>query len=114
MEAIMDIDVKDMNDVRIVTVNSQSLDASNVSEFKTLVMPQLDGADKVILVLTKLEFVDSSGLGAFLSCMRKVTAAGGKFKLAELNSTARSLFELVRMHRVIEIYNTTNEAMASF
>jgi anti-sigma B factor antagonist len=110
----MDIDVKDINDVRIITVNSQSLDASNISEFKSLIMPQLDGEDKVVLVLTKLEFVDSSGLGAFLSCMRKVTAAGGKFKLAELNSTVRSLFELVRMHRVIEIYNTTDEAMASF
>ena len=65
-------------------------------------------------MLTKLEFVDSSGLGVFLSCMRKVTSADGNFKLAELNSTVRSLFELVRMHRVIEIYNTMDEAIAAF
>ena len=110
----MDIDIQDKNDVRIITVNSQSLDASNVGEFKSLIMPKLDSEDKVVLVLTKLEFVDSSGLGAFLSCMRKVTSSGGVFKLAGLNSTVRSLFELVRMHRVIEIYNTTDEAIAAF
>jgi len=110
----MDIDVQDKNDVRIITVNSKSLDASNVGEFKSLIMPQLDSEDRVVLVLTNLEFVDSSGLGAFLSCMRKVTSSGGVFKLAELHSTVRSLFELVRMHRVIEIYNTTDEAIAAF
>ncbi len=110
----MDIDVQDINEVRIITVNSKSLDASNIMEFKSLITPQLDGKDRVVLVLTKLEFVDSSGLGAFLSCMRKVASSGGNFKLAELNSTVRSLFELVRMHRVIDIYNTKAEAIAAF
>ncbi|MDA3800199.1 MAG: STAS domain-containing protein [Kiritimatiellae bacterium] len=110
----MNIDVLEKNDVKVILVNSSSLDASNIADFKSLVIPELEGEEQVVLDLGKLEFVDSSGLGAFLSCMRKVTGSGGVFKLAALNSTVRSLFELVRMHRVIEIYNTVDEAMASF
>jgi anti-sigma B factor antagonist len=100
--------------VTVVRVQIHHLDASNVEQFKSAITPAVEKESQVVLDLAALDFVDSSGLGAFLSCMRKVHAQGGEVKLANLSKPVRTLFELVRMHRIVEIFNSTNEAVHSF
>ena len=68
----------------------------------------------VVFDMTQLEFVDSSGLGAILSCVRQLSARGGELKLCGLSKGVRALLELVRMHRVVEIHNDVDEAVAAF
>ena len=53
------------------------LDASNAKEFKHNMTPILKTSAKVVCDLSQLEFVDSSGLGAIVSCLRQLKAAGG-------------------------------------
>jgi anti-sigma B factor antagonist len=58
--------------------------------------------------------VDSSGLGAFISCLRKLNGKGGDLKLCGMSKQVRAVFELVRMHRIFEIFGTTDEAVHAF
>ena len=46
----------------------EQLDASNAKEFKRDIAPLLEPCRKVVFDLRELRFVDSSGLGAILSC----------------------------------------------
>jgi anti-sigma B factor antagonist len=69
---------------------------------------------KLLFDLEKLKFVDSSGLGALLSCLRQVTAVKGELKLCGMAKPVHALFELVRMHRVFDILITRDEALRSF
>ena len=69
---------------------------------------------QVILDIGALQFVDSSGLGAVLSCLRKLTSKEGDLKLCNMTKQVRLLFQLVRMHRIIDVYNNRDEALASF
>lgn len=101
-------------DITVVTVPGETLDASNAKEFKGTVTPLLVPGAKVVLDLGKLKFVDSSGLGAMLSCLRQLNGIGGDLKLCGMAKPIRALFELVRMHRVFEILNTREEAVRSF
>jgi anti-sigma B factor antagonist len=64
--------------------------------------------------LSRLRFTDSSGLGALISCLRKVNANGGDLKLCAMSDQVRALFELVRMHKVFDIYATREEAVRAF
>ncbi len=92
----------------------ETLDASNTKEFKRDVAPVLESDPKLIFDLSKLQFVDSSGLGALLSCLRQLNSSGGDLKLCGMCKPVRALFELVRMHRIFEIFNTREEAIQAF
>ncbi len=98
----------------VLVLPGDTLDASNSKEFKAEVAPWITPRAKVIFDMRELRFVDSSGLGAILSCLRQLNAAGGELKLCAMNKPVRALFELVRMHRVFEILNTREEAIRSF
>ncbi|MBI3736649.1 STAS domain-containing protein, partial [Candidatus Sumerlaeota bacterium] len=58
--------------------------------------------------------LDSSGLGAILSCLRKLNSVGGDLKLCAMSKPVHTLFELVRMHKIFEIFPTRDEAVRSF
>ena len=103
-----------MGDVTIVVVPMEELDAGNSAEFKRDVAPVLEATTKLVFDLSRLRFVDSSGLGAFISCLRKLNAKGGDLKLFGLSRQVRAVFELVRMHRIFDIYGTKEEAVQAF
>ena len=110
----MAIAFEKMGDVTVAVVPREELDASNSEEFKREVAPLLEATVKLVLDLSRLRFVDSSGLGAFISCLRKLNAKGGDVKLCGMSKQVRAVFELVRMHRVFDIYGTKEEAVRAF
>lgn len=111
----MEMSVEKADDVAMVTPVAEYLDASNYQDFKNSIEPTLEAERKVLVVISKLRFVDSSGLGAILSCLRKLTAHGGDLKLlCEKSKPVRMFFELVRMNQIIDIVNTKEEALAAF
>ena len=110
----MQIVVEKVGDVAVTAVPVEELDASNAGEFKRDITPVLDANAKLVLDLSRLRFVDSSGLGAFISCLRKLNAKGGDLKLCGMSKQVRAVFELVRMHRVFDIVGTREEAVRAF
>jgi anti-sigma B factor antagonist len=98
----------------VATVPGEDLDASNAADFKRAMAPLVDANTRLVIDLSALRFVDSSGLGAFISFLRRLNAKGGDLKLCGLSKPVRSAFELVRMHRVFEILATTDEAVRAF
>lgn len=110
----MEIGVDKVGDVTVAVIPVDELDASNSGEFKRDIAPVLQANTKLVLDLSRLSFVDSSGLGALLSCLRQVSAKAGDLKLCGLSKQVRALFELVRMHRIFDIYGTREQAVSAF
>jgi|SRR5271155_1836791 len=109
----MTIKTEEVDGVVVAHLEEEALDASNAKEFKTKVAALITPGTKLIFDLSSLRFVDSSGLGALLSCLRQLNSSGGALKLYAMVKPVRALFELVRMHRVFEIFNTQEEAIRS-
>src|SRR5262247_3272165 len=101
----MDMSFEQVGNVAIVVLLGE-LDASTVPKFKGDIAPVLAANSKVVFDVDQLRFVDSAGLGAILSCLRQLNASGGDLKLCGLSKPVRALFELVRMHRIFDIYST--------
>lgn len=110
----MEIPLENVDGVAVAVVPVDELDASNSGEFKRDIGPVLQSQTKLVLDLSELRFVDSSGLGAMLSCLRQVSAHGGDLKLCSMSKQVRALFELVRMHRIFDIYASREEAVQAF
>jgi anti-sigma B factor antagonist len=110
----MDIAVEKFGAVTIATLHGDELDAGNVNDFKRDIAPVLAENRNVIVDLSHLRFVDSSGLGAMLSCLRQLNATGGDLKLCGMSKAVRAVFELVRMHRIFDIYDTREQAVSAF
>ncbi len=102
------------NDVLVIELRQYNLDASNVREFKDAVQTLIQEHTRVVLDMSGVKFVDSSGLGALISCLRQLNGRHGDFKLCAMSKTVRALFELMRMHRVFNIHDSREDAVRSF
>lgn len=107
----MELTTEQVADITIVVLPGEQLDAGNAKEFKRDIAAVLEPCRKVVFDLRELRFVDSSGLGAILSCLRQLNAKGGDLKLCEMTRPVRALFELVRMHKIFDIYVTRGDAL---
>lgn len=109
-ESVLEITRQD-GAVVVGVVRVPKLDASNVKSLKQE-LARLDFPSKVLLLdLSVVEFIDSAGLGAMMSGLRRVTSAGGDLKLCGLQPAVRNVIEIVRMHKIVDIYNDQAEAV---
>jgi anti-sigma B factor antagonist len=114
MGSIMQPTVEKVGDVAVVTLNVEQLDASNAEDFKRHMAPVFQDTRKVVLDLSRVQFVDSRGCGAILSCLKSASALGGDLRLCNVSKSVRTVFELIRLHRICEILNTREQAVAAF
>jgi len=110
----MEPTIDEVNGIIIITLPGESLDASNAKDLKQNLEPILTQNNKVIFDLSELRFVDSSGLGAILSSLRQLNNSGGDLKLSGITKQVRVLFELVRMSKIFDIFDTKEEALSAF
>jgi len=100
--------------VLVIELREDNLDASNVNEFRDAMQSLMLDRLHVVLDMAGVKFVDSSGLGALISCLRQLNGRRGDLRLCEMSRTVRALFELMRMHRVFNIHETRTDAVQSF
>lgn len=110
----MEMNIEKVADVSVVMLPGGNLDASNAKDFKRDLAPVLEHNLRLAFDMSKLQFVDSSGLAVLLGCLRQLNSAGGDLKLFGMTKSVRALFELVRMHRIFDIFNTREEAISGF
>ena len=96
----------------VLTLKEERVDAHNSAELKDRILKVLeeDGKDLVI-DLSEVQFIDSSGLGALLSGYKNASLRSSGFALAGLQPRVKSMFELTRLHRVFDIYPGLQDAL---
>ena len=88
------------------------LDLASASEFKQILTDAVEAGDRILVVdLSNVPFVDSSGLGALISGMKATRLAGGDLRIAEVGDQARLILELTSLDKVMKIYPTVEEAL---
>jgi anti-anti-sigma factor len=106
---------EEVGDVVVEKVNLSRATLKEADDFKrTLVKDIESGKKRIVVDLAGCEFIDSTFLGALVVSLKKITALGGDLKLVGFQPNVRSMFELTRMYRVFESYETKEEAVASF
>jgi anti-anti-sigma factor len=68
---------------------------------------------RLVVDLSDVTYIDSAGLAALIQAMQKVEGYGGKFLLAGLQETVRSIFEISRLDQVFQIFPDVHAALAN-
>lgn len=110
----MDIQIETEDDVVILTFNVEQLNVTDAKELKERVTPLIKDYTKVIFDMVRLQYIDSSGLGVLVGLMRSISARNGSLKLVNVSRPVIAILELVRMHRLFEIYENRELAKSAF
>ena len=71
-------------------------------------------AMKVLVNLNSVSYVDSSGLATLVEMLKKTRVYGGKLRISNLAPKVKSLFEITKLEKLFEIFETEEEAIAGF
>ena len=67
---------------------------------------------KIIIEMTKVVYVDSSGLATLVGILKNMRSYGGKMRIAGMSPKVKSLFEITKLDKLFEIMASEEEAMA--
>lgn len=111
----MDFESEKSSDILILKVNTQRATFKKSDGFRDYFLKNVDGKFlKVIIDLSRCEFMDSSFLGIILYITKKVKVSGGKLTIFAVQSDTTALLELTGVSKLIETYDTLEKAKKSF
>ena len=104
--------MRQMDAAQIVTIMvRERLDSASASEFKAEITAAAQSSVKGIVIdLAKTTFIDSAGLGALVSLLKNCSQRGLRLYLAGLTPQVRQIFELTRLYRLFDIFETATQA----
>jgi len=72
------------------------------------------GFNKIILNMSRVSYIDSSGTGELVSCYTKVKKQNGELKLLNLSQKIKDILQIAQLMSIFEYYTDENEACESF
>lgn len=109
----MELKERKEGNVLIIKIFEKRLDEFMALDFKEKMTEFVKrGNEFIVLDLSEVEFIDSSGLGAIISSM-KMLDKKGDFVICGMRETVLSLFQLTRMDRLFKIFPGEKEAIAA-
>src|SRR3954468_17452287 len=67
----------------------------------------------LVVDLSRVSYIDSSGLAVLIDGMQSVEEYGGVFAIAGMQETVRSIFEIARLDQVFRIFPDVDSALAA-
>lgn len=103
---------KNENGILILTLINQRLDATSLAvDFKDKVSEFINNGNRAIVInLSSVHFIDSSGLGSIVSCL-KLMGPKGRLVLFGLSAPVTSMFKLTRMDRIFTVCDTEKQSL---
>lgn len=110
----MIVELRDETGVAVIEPLGR-LDARTAGTFRQRLATLVEeGKSWVVADLSRVDFVDSVGLAALVSGLKMARSSAGDLRLAGLQDPVRVIFEITRLHRAFDIYDTLPEAVHSF
>ncbi len=95
-----------------VRLNTPRLDAARTPAFRQASGALTDGPGRLLLDLSDVEFIDSTGLGGVVSLLKSL-GPSGEIWVVGARPPVRRLFELTRLDRVFQLFATLEDAQAA-
>jgi anti-sigma B factor antagonist len=109
----MNLDIQKNDKEVIVSILESRLDNSNASDLRSSLANVLTSdIELVILNISQVELVDSSGLGSLITCYRMLKT-DSKFYIVGANEMIQRLFKITRMNQLFSLYSSMDEIQKS-
>jgi anti-anti-sigma factor len=107
--------IDDHDGVTVLTIDEKRLDAQIADQFRSELNALIEsGKIRLCINLERVAFIDSSGLNVLIAGARSSQGRKGALKLACPQAAVKDLIEMTRLNRMIPVFATQEEALASF
>jgi anti-sigma B factor antagonist len=91
------------------------IDLANSPEIRKALLREIreTRTPKVVMNLTKVRYIDSSGVASLVEGLKASRDAGSRFILFGLSPAAREVLQLSRLLKIFEVYDNEEQALAS-
>jgi anti-sigma B factor antagonist len=111
----MKIDTRTVGDVHVLDCSGKITLGEGTMAIRNTVREVLKtGGKKIILNLSEVNYIDSSGIGELVSTFTTVTNQGGQLKLLNLTKKIQELLQITKLLTVFSVYQAEKDAIASF
>jgi anti-sigma B factor antagonist len=103
------------SDPAVILLSGNVLGGAEAMEFSRAVGELVrDGIRRVVVDLTEVPLMNSSGLGMLVGASTTLRSAGGSVAVAGANEKIQGLFKMTRLDSVLAQYATRDEAVAAY
>ncbi len=111
----MNIDVKEYNDITALNVRGNMMGGPETIAIHEKVKELIDQKkSKVIIDLSNVKWMNSSGLGTMMGCLTSLKNIDGDLKLCGVTEKVKSLFMITKLITLFETYDSQDEAVKAF
>jgi len=107
--------IEKKNKIDVISFSVKKINALITDEIRDGITKVFDNSNsKVIINLTGVEYIDSSGFGCFLSVMKSARNNYGVIKFVNPEENVMELFRTLHLHTVFQIYDDMDTCLRSF
>ncbi len=112
---MFDFEKKYLGDIVVILVNLSRATLKEAKAFRSLIDDELKGGKlKMVIDLSKCEFLDSTFIGVLVVTLKKIGDLGGELRLVEPFSIAHTTLAATGALNIFNIYHTQAEALNEF
>lgn len=101
--------------VVVIRMNGKLLGGPDAESFQKTVKDFVaQGRNNILIDMSKVSWVNSTGLGMLIAGYHTVRSAGGRLKLVGVNQRIEQIFMVTKLHTIFETYEEEAAALASF
>ena len=103
-----------IGELALISIDEE-IGPEKIKELKTIIQTLLlDNTLNIVINLECVRSMDSTGVGVIVYVLKRVRRAGGDLKLCAPTRDVRKTFQLLKLDRIIDIFNDITLALASF
>ena len=110
----MSLNIEDKGKAKVVKLEGKldvNLSVSIESELDALTE---SGSINLILEISKVEYLSSSGIRVFINMMRKIKDKNGRLVLASVPDVIKKILKTVDLEDLFEVFDSVDDALATF
>jgi anti-sigma B factor antagonist len=111
----MEIHTRTVGDVHVLDISGKIVLGDATKNMRHTISDLLvNGGKKIVLNLTDVNYIDSSGIGELVRSFTTVTNEGKQLKLLNLTKKVRELLVITKLLTVFQVFENEQAAVASF
>lgn len=104
-------EITDRQGARIVTFKGE-VDLESSPAARELLLKCFDSARNVIVDLSEVTYIDSSGVASLVEALQAAKKSGSRFALAASSEPTRRVLELARLDKVFTMYDSVDAGLS--
>ncbi|MBP7792986.1 MAG: STAS domain-containing protein [Candidatus Goldbacteria bacterium] len=109
------LDEKQSSNGAVILSANGFIDTSTSSAFEEKIKKfYSENKTKIVLDLSKTEFISSAGWGIMIAYLKRMRNNGGDIRLASMTENVEKVFKLMEFDNLIDSYKSVDEAVKSY